>query len=687
MPDIELMGATYPDVPAVDLPKSGGGTARFYDPSGILYAGSNSSGGPAIVANGIHYGKVDSTSTSTKFTAQIPGITEYYDGLTILLKNGVVTSASGFTLDINGLGAKGSYSNLAAETRDTTIFNINYTMMFIYDSTRVAGGCWICYRGYDANTNTIGYQIRTNGTRLPMKSITYRYRLLFRSADGLGLVPANNSTSTNATTARTVCQDKIDPFGEIFYYGTTASVAAGSMPSASYMWQQYLVTLGYSFNTAGGDLTLDDFKPVYLKAAPQSDGSAIIDATEPYVQSLPSTEDSKIYIYLGIATDATTMELHLYHPVYYYKDGAIRPWINAVDSSEPLPVTSELLKGDNAGGAIAATGGVDYARMSDIPTINYPVTSVNTQTGAVVLSASDVNAIPTSVRGAANGVAPLNASSQIDPSYLPSYVDDVVEGYYNSTDGKFYEEDTYTTEIVPEAGKIYIDLSTNKSYRWGGTTYVEMPTGSTVSVSQSLGSGTEVGIITIDGTATTLYAPANTDTKVTQTKGTYSSYTYWRPVIMGSASNSSATNAFSTDTNTSYTFDNLRYQPSTGTLRTHIYNVAPTAAGTTASSNQMASDSVNNIYFKVNNGTDTVMTLFSNGTDRQVRPGGQYDDMVDLGKSTVRWKNLYLSGEIYAENSTKLLPPVTASDNDKFLRVVNGAWGAVTVPNASGVTF
>lgn len=31
MPDIDLLGATYPDVPAVDLPVSGGGTARFTD--------------------------------------------------------------------------------------------------------------------------------------------------------------------------------------------------------------------------------------------------------------------------------------------------------------------------------------------------------------------------------------------------------------------------------------------------------------------------------------------------------------------------------------------------------------------------------------------------------------------------------------------------------------------------------
>ena len=31
MADITLMGATYTDVPAVDLPKSGGGTARFWE--------------------------------------------------------------------------------------------------------------------------------------------------------------------------------------------------------------------------------------------------------------------------------------------------------------------------------------------------------------------------------------------------------------------------------------------------------------------------------------------------------------------------------------------------------------------------------------------------------------------------------------------------------------------------------
>lgn len=280
----------------------------------------------------IYYGQVDSTSTSKVFTAQIPGITEYYDGLTILLKNGVVTSASGFTIDINGLGAKQAYSNMAAATAETTLFNVNYTMLFIYDSTRVTGGGWILYRGYNSNDNTIGYQIRLSSSSLPMDSVVYRYRLLFCNADCSKFIPANNSTSTNATSVRAVCQTPINPFGPIFYYSGTGSVAVNDHAAASTLWQQYAVNIGYSFNWTGAAATMTGWKPVYLKCTPQSDGTAIIDANIPYVQDLPITEDGKIYILLGIAYAAASFELILEHPVFCYKDGGIRLWTNTIPS-------------------------------------------------------------------------------------------------------------------------------------------------------------------------------------------------------------------------------------------------------------------------------------------------------------------------------------------------------------------
>ena len=79
-----------------------------------------------------------------------------------------------------------------------------------------------------------------------------------------------------------------------------------------------------------------------------------------------------------------------------------------------------------------------------------------------------------SEKGANSGVATLDATGKVPSSQLPSFVDDVLEGYLNPADGKFYEESTYTTEIPAEGGKIYTDLSNNKTYRWGGSAYVEI---------------------------------------------------------------------------------------------------------------------------------------------------------------------------------------------------------------------
>lgn len=80
--------------------------------------------------------------------------------------------------------------------------------------------------------------------------------------------------------------------------------------------------------------------------------------------------------------------------------------------------------------------------------------------------------VDTSSVGVASGVAELDANGKVPSSQLPSFVDDVKEGYLNSADGKFYEESTYETEITPEADKIYMDKATNITYRWSGSAFV-----------------------------------------------------------------------------------------------------------------------------------------------------------------------------------------------------------------------
>lgn len=338
--------------------------------------------GDAYRASSIPFGQVDSSSTATVFTATVDGITELRDGVCMWLKNGVVTSASGFTININGLGAKPVYSNLAEASRSTTIFNVAYTMLFVYNESRVTGGCWDIVYGYDSNTNTIGYQVRHNSGTGKASAKTYRYRLLFTGDDDT-LVPANTSSSTNATSARAVNQTPINPFGSIYYYGSTSAVNADSSFSAASLWQQYAISLGYSFNQTGEALTLSYPKAVYIKATPTSDGKAIIDADTPYVQTLPNAEDGKIYIYLGQAYSATNVELDLHHPVYYFYNGKIQLWtgIKAEENQNAfsnIKIDSTIVSADSKTDTLELTAGNNITLTPD--TTNDKVTIAATDT-------------------------------------------------------------------------------------------------------------------------------------------------------------------------------------------------------------------------------------------------------------------------------------------------------------------
>lgn len=85
-----------------------------------------------------------------------------------------------------------------------------------------------------------------------------------------------------------------------------------------------------------------------------------------------------------------------------------------------------------------------------------------------------------SLVGAPVGIAPLDGDAKVPSAYLPSYVDDVLE---YATKGAF--------PVTGESGKIYVALDDNLTYRWSGSTYIE--------ISKSLGLGE---------TATTAY-PGN----------------------------------------------------------------------------------------------------------------------------------------------------------------------------------
>lgn len=67
------------------------------------------------------------------------------------------------------------------------------------------------------------------------------------------------------------------------------------------------------------------------------------------------------------------------------------------------------------------------------------------------------------LKGAASGLAELDANGKVPSSQLPSYVDDVLE---------YSAKSSFPT--TGETGKIYVDTTNNKTYRWSGSAYTEI---------------------------------------------------------------------------------------------------------------------------------------------------------------------------------------------------------------------
>lgn len=133
-----------------------------------------------------------------------------------------------------------------------------------------------------------------------------------------------------------------------------------------------------------------------------------------------------------------------------------------------------------------------------VPSVGATVTYVKSQRTAIDGSINSVSGRVTTLetwkngignKGAANGVAGLDSTGKVPSTQLPSYVDDVIDlinfvssnptsgmtignKYYNTTSKKIFTATSTSAgvESTPEAGKIYINIATNKTYRWSGST-------------------------------------------------------------------------------------------------------------------------------------------------------------------------------------------------------------------------
>ena len=173
---------------------------------------------------------------------------------------------------------------------------------------------------------------------------------------------------------------------------------------------------------------------------------------------------------------------------YYAKATDVKDKFSQLTNDGAVQYTTQSLSNEqkaqartNIGAGTSSFSG-SYNDLTDKPTDFAPTEHTHETSEVTGLDTALSEKVNKSALGQANGVATLDGTGLIPSTQLPSYVDDVVEGYAKTSmsdsgvvtvDG-FYKENTYTTAIAGETGKIYVDLATNISYRYGGTTFVQI---------------------------------------------------------------------------------------------------------------------------------------------------------------------------------------------------------------------
>lgn len=172
--------------------------------------------------------------------------------------------------------------------------------------------------------------------------------------------------------------------------------------------------------------------------------------------------------------------------IRYYNGTA---WISLVDETSTQTIENKTIDGSSSGNNTVLTV-ADNVEVTPVGNL----ASTNTQ-DALEEHQADIESLDSrldtaeadivdlqndkenkSEKGQPNGYAPLDGSTLIPSIYLPSYVDDVLE-YANFA----------AFPVTGETGKIYIDLSTNKQWRWTGTIYVDITGGDVDSVNGQTG--------------------------------------------------------------------------------------------------------------------------------------------------------------------------------------------------------
>lgn len=292
----------------------------IFEGNNIIYADKIYTwNGIKYVNNENYFAETSPSDTAGRWTVNIPGITELYDGLQIKIVLKTSYNSTYNTLNINGLGQVLIWwrvgSRLTSHFSTGSILNLTYYSGAGTYSTFTGG--WVVDYSYYSDTVTTNM---VSQFRPLAGELINAYKIGMLGLDDK-FYPFTKENSTGTTkTVQTVAFKLNSP---IFWFYSGGQIALNSRMT-SLCTMLYEGILLYTLNQ-----TFAAYTDLYLVGVANVDNNTFVldgsSSTSWCTNTLPTTDNGKAYMYLGKTySSGSTMHLFEWHPVYYYKDGALR---------------------------------------------------------------------------------------------------------------------------------------------------------------------------------------------------------------------------------------------------------------------------------------------------------------------------------------------------------------------------
>ena len=405
----------------------------------------NTINGNITTTNGIHRATMETSSTATAFVLTADGIDSLYDGLIITCKNTKIASASGCTINLNGLGAKSiwlSQNNSAC----TTHWGLNHTYFFIYDG---ANSRWELQQGRDTDGNDTStlhsYYSRptvdTNGIK--------QYSLFaYTSSKKVSSFTTNNGTGTKTFNTTTLFDIR-----KIFYYNGSGNVAAGAKLGNNTMsLNENLVDMRYTFNGVTTDASTSSLvaeKPVYICfdlnemiSSNLANTSCLAKLKSPYIAQ-EMNDMGTLYVLVGYMHDSYRCSLVMDNLTYAYGPAGY----NCFTISD---VSNYSVSAINAGTVNGHTVDKDVPSNAVFTDHTYTGTgliSVNASTGVISTTATANTGTITSVKTTAGAHTTINVTSGAANFNVPTKTSHL------TNDSGFVTSDTKVSQVLDSSNQ------------------------------------------------------------------------------------------------------------------------------------------------------------------------------------------------------------------------------------------